>query len=232
MAATMAGTILGTAAYMSPEQAKGKPADRRADVWAFGVVLFEMLTGKQLFAGETAAETLASVIKEEPPFERLPSDTPPAIRNLLRRCLEKNVKRRLQHIGEARIVIEDLLSGNAPAEPAVAHRKSREGILVAIAAVAVVASLALGATLLLQKSEAKLTLEATLLPPKDHNFYESDFAISPDGKKIVFVARDSSSPNVMLWVRQLEHFHKLCSFTETQLCGRVCGHESHTCPHA
>src|SRR5271165_5980525 len=117
MGATMAGTILGTAAYMSPEQAKGKPVDRRADIWTFGVVLFEMLTGKQLYHGETASETLAFVMTKEPPFETLPANTPPAIRTLLRRCLEKNLKRRLQHIGEARIAIEDVLSGVIAAEP-------------------------------------------------------------------------------------------------------------------
>src|SRR6202035_88963 len=90
MAATMAGTILGTAAYMSPEQAKGKPVDRRADIWAFGVVLFEMLTGEPLFTGDSAAEIMASAIKEEPKLDRLPSSTPPVIRRLIERCLNKN----------------------------------------------------------------------------------------------------------------------------------------------
>src|ERR1019366_4895334 len=106
MAATMAGTILGTAAYMSPEQAKGKPVDRRADIWAFGVVLFEMLTGKQLYSGENAAETLAFVMTKEPAFDTLPAKTPQAMRTLLRRCLTKDVRQRLQHIGEARIALE------------------------------------------------------------------------------------------------------------------------------
>src|ERR1700740_2700496 len=90
MGATMPGVILGTAAYMSPEQAKGKPVDRRADIWAFGVVLFEMLTGRQIFNGETATEILASVLKEDAALSSLPSKTPTAVRNLLRRCLEKN----------------------------------------------------------------------------------------------------------------------------------------------
>jgi len=121
MAATMQGVILGTAAYMAPEQAKGKKVDRRADVWAFGVVLYEMLTGKPLFSGETVAETLASVMLKEPAFAALPSNSPPAIRNLLRRCLERVPKRRLQHAGEARILIEDILSGAAPAEPVAAR---------------------------------------------------------------------------------------------------------------
>src|ERR1700693_2105600 len=106
MAATRQGVILGTASYMSPEQAKGKTVDRRADVWAFGVLLYEMLTGKQLFSGETVPETMASVMKEEPTLDKLPSSTPPAIRNLLRRCLDKNVRRRLSHIAEARMLLE------------------------------------------------------------------------------------------------------------------------------
>src|SRR5512135_1741182 len=114
MAMTRAGMVLGTAAYMSPEQAKGKPADRRADIWAFGVVLYEILVGKQVFTGDTAAETLASVLKEPISLDRLPKETPPALRNLLGRCLERDVRRRLQAIGEARIVLEGPL--NAPDE--------------------------------------------------------------------------------------------------------------------
>jgi Tol biopolymer transport system component len=105
MRETQMGMILGTAAYMAPEQAKGKTVDRRADIWAFGVVLFEMLTGKHLFTGDTAAEIMASAIKEEPKLDRLPASTPPAIRRLIERCLNKDPKQRLQAIGEARIVL-------------------------------------------------------------------------------------------------------------------------------
>ena len=99
---TAAGLILGTAAYMSPEQARGKTVDRRADVWAFGVVLFEMLTGKALFAGETVTDVLAAVVTREPDLDTLPAATPPAVRQLLRRCLDKDPKHRLRDIGEAR----------------------------------------------------------------------------------------------------------------------------------
>ena len=105
-AGTQAGVLLGTAAYMSPEQAKGKPVDRCADVWAFGVVLFEMLTGTKLFSGETISETLASVIKDEPALDRLPAETPEHIRWLLHRCLTKDPTERLRDIGEARIAID------------------------------------------------------------------------------------------------------------------------------
>ena len=122
MAATNAGIIIGTAAYMSPEQARGKTVDRRADVWAFGAVLYEMLTGKQAFHGEDVTEILAAVVMKEPSFEALPGKTPGPILNLLRRCLEKNQKRRLQHIGEARIVILRLLAGGRPVRAAIAQQ--------------------------------------------------------------------------------------------------------------
>ncbi len=105
--ATQVGVLLGTAAYMSPEQAKGKPADRRADVWAFGVVLYEMLTGKRAFAGEDVSETLAHVLTKEPDWSALPSGFRASVRALLARCLTKDPKKRLQAIGEARIALEE-----------------------------------------------------------------------------------------------------------------------------
>src|ERR1044071_2683341 len=111
LSATRAGVILGTAAYMSPEQAKGKPADRRADIWAFGVVFVEMPSGKQLFTGEPAGEILASVIKEQPTLE----DVSAAARPLIERCLTKDPRRRLQAIGEARILFENGLPAPATA---------------------------------------------------------------------------------------------------------------------
>ena len=104
--ATEAGMILGTAAYMSPEQARGKSVDKRADIWAFGVVLFEMLVGRRLFSGETVSDTLAAVLKTDPDWSLLPKSTPPALKSLLRRCLERDPKRRLRDIGEARHQLE------------------------------------------------------------------------------------------------------------------------------
>ena len=109
--ATHAGIILDTAAYMSPEQAKGKHVDRRADIWAFGCLLYEMLTGKRAFDGETVSETLASVIKDEPDWSALPPPVPPRIRALLKRCLTKDVRQRLQAIGDARITIDEVQNG-------------------------------------------------------------------------------------------------------------------------
>jgi serine/threonine-protein kinase len=113
VAATRAGVVLGTAAYMSPEQARGRPADKRADIWSFGVVLFEMLTGKRAFTGETISDTLASVLKENPDWKSAPTEPPPVIEALVARCLSKDPRQRLRDIGEARIVLEGVLSSTA-----------------------------------------------------------------------------------------------------------------------
>ena len=115
---TQAGVILGTAAYMSPEQARGKALDKRADIWAFGVVLYEMLTGRRLFDGETVSDTLAAVLRHEISFDALPPATPTAVRALLARCLERDPKNRLRDIGEARIALDG--AGRAGTDPAAA----------------------------------------------------------------------------------------------------------------
>ena len=105
--ATVEGVILGTAGYMSPEQARGKKVDRRADIWAFGVVLWEMLTGRNLFEGESVSDILAGVLREELKWDELPSTTPPSVRRLLRRCLERDLRQRQQHVGDARLELND-----------------------------------------------------------------------------------------------------------------------------
>ena len=117
---TIPGAVLGTPAYMSPEQARGLAVDRRADIWAFGCVLFEMLTGAKAFDGDTATDTLAHVLTRDPEWSRLPGGTPPAIRRLLRRCLEKDARRRLRDLGDARLELEEAATedGHLPAEPA------------------------------------------------------------------------------------------------------------------
>jgi serine/threonine protein kinase len=108
LAMTQAGMILGTAAYMAPEQARGKPVDKRADIWAFGVVLYELLTGAMLFGGgETVSDSLAAVLTREPDYGTLPKDTPPRLRRLIERCLRKDPKQRLRDIGEARILLDE-----------------------------------------------------------------------------------------------------------------------------
>jgi serine/threonine-protein kinase len=143
-AGTQLGVILGTAAYMAPEQARGGVVDKRADIWAYGVVLYEMLVGRSLFAGDTVTDTLAGVLKTQVDFSLLPASTPAALRRLLRRCLERNPKNRLHDIADARIVLEDIGRGvadeaPAAAPPVVAHRPRR-----VLAAAGAVAALALG----------------------------------------------------------------------------------------
>jgi eukaryotic-like serine/threonine-protein kinase len=113
MGATQTGTLLGTVAYMAPEQASGKQVDKRADIWSFGVVLYEMLTRRRLFEGETISRTLADVLRAPIDFDRLAKETPPSIRNLLRRCLDRDVKMRLQSIGEARIALQKYFANPA-----------------------------------------------------------------------------------------------------------------------
>ena len=139
---TAAGLILGTAAYMSPEQARGKAVDKRSDIWAFGVVLFEMLTGQRLFDGETVSDVLAAVLTREPEWTALPSSTPPHLVQLLRRCLERNPKQRLRDIGEARLALELGGAGSPPiavARPAAVPTSSGPaglGLAVALAVAA------------------------------------------------------------------------------------------------
>jgi len=132
LGATRVGMILGTAAYMSPEQAAGKTADRRADIWSFGAVLFEMLSGKQAFRGENASDTLATVMKLDPDWSALPKDTPASIVKLLRRCLTKDRKQRLQAIGEARIALEG--PGGEPEVTPPAASRSWFGVVATVAA--------------------------------------------------------------------------------------------------
>ena len=142
-AMTGMGMLLGTAGYMSPEQARGKPVDRRADIWAFGCVLYEMLTGQRLFTGETATDVIGAVVHKEPDLDELSSKVPTRIRLLLERCLQKDSSRRLQSIGDARIALQEWLEN--PEEPAVEAASTRPGWLPwAAAAVAGLIGLGLG----------------------------------------------------------------------------------------
>src|SRR5881396_1975186 len=135
------GIILGTAAYMSPEQAKGQEANRTSDVWAFGCVLYEMLTGRAPFEGDTMSELFAGILKAEPDWSRLPAETPEHIRRLLRRCLHKDRRLRLQHIGDALIEIEEpqpQIAAAAP--PVVPRRRERLAWTIALVVVAILSA--------------------------------------------------------------------------------------------
>ena len=197
---TVQGVIMGTAAYMSPEQARGHAVTKASDIWAFGAVLYEMLTGRQAFQGEDVGDILATVVKTEPDWSRLPEGTPPAIRTLLRRCLRKDRRQRLQDATGVRIEIEDVLSGTAPAEAVVTpqdNRRERLAWASVLALVAVIAAV-LGVRALRPAPTApEARLELNTPPTSDPSL-----AISPDGLKIVFVARSGGPPQ--LWMRSLD----------------------------
>jgi serine/threonine-protein kinase len=186
-AMTRMGIIMGTAAYMSPEQARGSVVDARSDIWSFGVVLYEMLTGKTLFEGPTVSDTLASVLRADPEWARLPSGLPQPIRTLLGRCLQRDSKRRLQHIGDARIEIEELQSNRGVSAPETKTPR-RVGLAVAAAllSAAVVGTLAwsLKPTSPSSPLPTRVVINtasgAPLVP-------SSPLALSPDGRQLAYV---------------------------------------------
>jgi serine/threonine-protein kinase len=194
--ATQMGTILGTAAYMAPEQARGKTVDKRADVWAFGVVLYEMLTGTRAFGGDNIAETLASVLKDTPPLDGLPAGTPVRLRRLLERCLDRDVKQRLRDIGEARIAIAkieagepDVLPGSTPASIGRTARRALPWALLAAVCVALAATLLTWSPWRAAPTFTPVTFQYPL--PEGHSFSHAGshvLAISPNGTMIAYVA--------------------------------------------
>ncbi len=207
MQATMAGVIMGTAAYMSPEQARGGVADRRSDVWSFGVVLYEMLTGRQSFPGETVSDTLASVLKSEPDWSALPPSTPSGIRRLLRRCLERDRKRRLPDIGAARLEIDDALAGPAEAVPGAPALPKSRALLWGAAGVATAALAAIGAVLYFRPvaPEAATVRFEVPLPEKVQLGMGTRLVISPDGQRLAFSGVGDDG-QFRIWVRPLNSF--------------------------
>jgi Tol biopolymer transport system component len=208
-AATRLGTILGTTSYMAPEQARGRLVDRRADIWAFGCVLYEMLTGRRAFPGEATSDALDAIFTPSPGAATLPTDTPPSLRLLLRRCLERDPKRRLRDIGEARLVLEDALAGrdaDAWLEPTRRSRAAawRRGLPWAVAALAVVGSIA--TVSLTRRPAADLpVLQADLAPPPRMQYQlRGDLAappvVSADGTHLVFGAVASGRARLFLRV--------------------------------
>ena len=219
--ATQAGVLLGTAAYMSPEQAKAKAVDRRADIWAFGCVLYEMLTGKMAFSGEAVTDTLAAVIRAEPDWSQLPAATPVRVRVLLQRCLQKDPKQRLQAIGDARISLDEVLSG-AP-DPALAGASQaaaplwRRALPWAIAGLLFVVLAPVAFIHFREKPPAPAEpVRFDISPPGRGTI--SVFELSPDGRQLAFAAAGADGvPSV--WIRSLDstEARRLSGSESTQL---------------
>jgi serine/threonine protein kinase len=218
---TEPGRVIGTPAYMSPEQARGKPTDKRSDIWSFGCVLYEMLTGRIPFKGETISDTLANILDHNPNWQALPESTPANIRVLLRRCLEKNPRRRLQHIGDASIEISETLTLPATAPPvtslsvAVSQPTGLWRLMVlglfCLVLVAVVASL-VTRSLIRPELPAPPVISRFVLQPHSKIANEALFhhalAISQDGKHIAYVDEGTGTEKLMLYVRELSAFQE------------------------
>jgi eukaryotic-like serine/threonine-protein kinase len=222
LAMTEAGLLLGTAAYMAPEQAKAKPVDRRADIWAFGCVAYEMLAGRKAFDGETVSDVLAGIIKGEPEWSALPKTTPLSMQRLLRRCLQKDVRQRLQAIGDARIAIDETLSGAAAeADAAVSAGRQpeaksktplRRALPWALGAIAVFFT-DYAAWLALKPAPQQDVIRFAVAPTENMLLpYGGEMSLSPDGRSLVFLGAAPSAPGT-LWVRPLD------SLTAHQLPG-------------
>jgi Tol biopolymer transport system component len=198
---TGVGVLLGTAAYMSPEQARGKTIDRRADIWAFGAVMFEMLTGKRAFPGEDIADTLAAVVKLEPTWGAVSADVSPRVRQVLRVCLQKDLKQRAQAIGDVRLALEGAFEAIAPPMTPMAQSPIRARIAwmatLAAAALAIVAMVVFTVRDLMEPAPPETRVD--IVTPAAARL--ADFALSPDGRQIVFVA--SGDGPSRLWLRSL-----------------------------
>lgn len=201
--ATQAGVILGTASYMSPEQARGKVVDKRADIWAFGCVLFEALTGRQAFPGDTLSDVLATVLAREPELDKLPETTPSSIRALLRRCLRKEPEKRLRDIGDARLEIEDALNGGiddvsvpVAAKPQTGWRRTMPWLLAGLMAV-----LAIGVyTQFPALVTPQIVRTSVIIPGLERGMFD----VSPDGTKVVYAPGKNRDEERRLHVRRLD----------------------------
>jgi eukaryotic-like serine/threonine-protein kinase len=203
--ATQIGTILGTAAYMAPEQARGKPTDKRADVWAFGVVLYEMLTGARAFPGEDVTDTLAAVVRGEPDWTRLPPGLPPTLVLYLQRCLQKDPKQRIPDMATMRLALQGAFESAAPRTPANVRAKSRQPLVWLSAAVAV-ASLAVAAFALWRPPAvlAGKSVRLTIALPAGAEL-TSYPAITRDGRTVAYAAREGGEDS-QLYLRDLDSF--------------------------
>ena len=191
-AMTQQGTILGTAAYMAPEQARGKPADKRADIWAFGVIVYEMTTGRRPFEGETVSESLAAVLKSEPDWQPVP----PELRRLLRSCLEKDPKKRLRDIGDWQRQLDGAESARAT---------SRSWIAWTIAGVLALAAGTVGVVHLRETAPAHQLPVNLSIPPPAKAIFENTFTVSADGRRVAFAAKTADGV-ARVWIRDADAF--------------------------
>ena len=197
MAPTIDGVLLGTAPYMAPEQARGKAVDKRADIWAFGCVLYEMLTGQRAFGGETTSDTIAAILEREPDWSRLPTSTPARIRELLRRSIEKDPRRRLRDIGDARHDLEQFDAASPGLET-----RSRNGLVAWILpAVAIVAAFAIGRWLPRTNTSDSAPSFSRVVRLTTGAAQEKGAALSPDGKWIAYLSDARGRMDV--WVKFL-----------------------------
>jgi eukaryotic-like serine/threonine-protein kinase len=198
--ATQAGVILGTAAYMSPEQARGKPVDKRTDIFSFGCVLYECLAGKQAFSGETVSDTLSAILRAEPDWSALPAETPPRVRDLLERCLRKDPERRLHDIADARIEIEEARASPAASLAVPASEVWRKpgrlawGIGGAVLATAIMAALFLLRPAASKPDPTVVRAVLPISPAEGFALYRRAVAISPDGETVVFTGIHQRAP--------------------------------------
>jgi serine/threonine protein kinase len=210
-AATRAGVILGTAGYMSPEQARGKPVNKRTDIWAFGCVLYEMLTGRQAFEGETVSDVIAKILEREPDWQELPVQTPLKIRELVLRCVRRDHRDRLHDIADARIEIDEVLaapsdrvatSRGSSGDEAVSQRPARHVLPWTIAVLVSLLAGLLGMRLL-QLTPRDLSPEwFAIVPPNSVSSVGPEPAVSPDGRTVAFRALNDEDL-ATLWVRPL-----------------------------
>src|SRR5262249_18859352 len=194
-------------AYMSPEQARGQQVDDRTDIWAFGCILFEMVTQHPAFAGNTVSDTIARILERDPDWKSLPASTPPAVRRLLTRCLKKDSKRRLHDIADARVEIEDTAEAFTAATNGHHQRKGWSGwIVVAVALAAVVATWSVTTRIRPPQTSPRLEpVKFSFEPPAGVTSRRgggADLALSPDGRRVAFVGQDVSGGSA-IWLRSL-----------------------------
>jgi serine/threonine-protein kinase len=212
-AMTQAGMILGTAAYMSPEQAKGRTVDRRADVWAFGAVLYEMLTGRRAFPGDDVSDVLASVLAREPDWARLPATLSPALATYIRRCLHKDPRQRIHDIGDVRLALEGAFEMAAPQAAApVGGPQWRRVLLTSAGALIMGVILAGSVTWFVTRRPAPRVMRTTITPTAaaalSVSGFASDLAITPDGSRVVYVG----AKDTRLFVRALDALEPVAIF--------------------